>query len=364
MLSLIANLGANVSGFMRAMDQIRGAAKTTGDQIASKFGSDLKSTIFGGVTIGGALRFVSSVTALAKEAKKLASEYGISTDEAQQLAVASERTGGSVEEVAAAMNKVAAMRAKVVAGDEKSLALTKALGLETAVVTDGNRSNLDVLRQIAEAAERQGGSYAAQSVAMQLVGEKAQAVFATMAALKNLGEIQLISAGDVDELVKAEATLQDMNRQLLVASAPRLGFWARVLGRGDKLEREQPDQWFNLTRALFAEIVDAGPTSSAALNAEEILKARQRMAGKNLPTLESLGISPAVESGKVQSVPLNRGAGLTAGSIPEAGGLASAGLFFGGAGSMLYRETKTQTEIQRQSLHELRRLQAVIREEL
>jgi hypothetical protein len=363
MLSLLAKLGLDISGFTKGLRGAEAAGKKTAATLAKDLGGQLRSTIFAGISVGGLLRFGSAFSTLAANAKKVSREFGVSTDEAQQLEAATARSGGSTEEVGAAMTKVAQLRARIVAGDEKSLALTKALGLEAGDLTNGMRSNLDVLKLINTAVEKQGGGYAVQNVAAQLLGEKFQSVFNTMTALQNLGPIPLLSKEQIDEVARAEAVLADMQRTLLVAAGPRMAFWSRVLERGAALERDQPDQWGNLTRATWQELRDAGPTSSAPITAEEVARARAKMAGKNLPTLEQLGIPPADTVGKPAAV----GASAKLAAFDPriaAGGLASAGLFFGGAGNPLIKATERQTAVLERSERELQRIRTAIATEL
>jgi len=361
-MNLLAKLGLDISGFTRGLRGAEAAGKKTASTLAKDFGGQLRSTIFGGLSVGGLLRFGSAFSNLAANAKKVSREFGISTDEAQLLAAGAERAGGSTEEVGAALTKVAQLRARIVAGDEKALALAKALGLEAGDLTNGMRSNLDVLKMINAAAEKLGSGYASQNVAAQLLGEKFQAVFSTLTEMQKIGPITLLTPEQIDEVARAEAVLADMQRTLLVAAGPRMAFWSRVLERGAALERDKPAQWGNLSRAWWAEMWDSGPTSISAPTSAEIANARDKLAGKN-PSLEELGIPAADTAGNPSAV-------VAGPKLPafdpriSAGGLASAGLFFGGAGNPLIKATERQTAVLERSERELQRIRQAIANEL
>lgn len=360
MLSLIAKIGANVSGFMRGMDEIKGAAKKTGDQIASNFGNNLKNSLFGGLTIGAAAAFGKSLLDNAGRINDLAEQYGLAAGEVQSLSAAAELSGLEFERVAGAIERLGAARKDAATKNESLRTEFAKFGVTLQDLQNPAKSNLDLLKQIGNALQGIEITPATREALGEIVGEKGKRLLEFIKGINETKPLSLVTTEQLDLLDKFGDKLAGIARQVTELAQATLADVIADSQNPDKARQKRLGVLFDpegfvvsAVRSLFG----SKPQTTSALTAEEVTAARAALApGGELFKKEEDASKKAKAVSAISTIGL--------GAPPPAGGLASAGLFFGGAGSMLYRETKTQTEIQRQSLQELRRLQAVIREEL
>lgn len=99
-LSLMAKVGADITGFMTAMGKVKAATAPIGTQI----GQQLRGKILEGFGVAGAIGMIKSQLSRAREIDIGASSNGVSTSTYQALEKIAERSGKSIGELVEEMN--------------------------------------------------------------------------------------------------------------------------------------------------------------------------------------------------------------------------------------------------------------------
>lgn len=223
MLGMGIKFTADASGVQRA---VAGLAKQTEKQFAG-IGNELTKRIAGAFAAGAVVsavgNFISSVRRSVDEIKDLSDQLGISTDEVQRLQKAANDTGVKFGVITTALQKIEAKKAEALSGDPKAGGIFSALGL------DANATSLEILKSAAG----QLGSDAGKNAAIfDLIGKKAGILRNIVAEVNAQGGIKLISAEQIAELDKVQATLEESKRQLEAVSAGPMASAIGFLSRG------------------------------------------------------------------------------------------------------------------------------------
>lgn len=334
LFSIMGRLGLDTSDFQAGAKRVESA--TTG--MARKVSSEVKGMIAGAFTVGAITSFTKSVINAGDRIGDLAEQYHLTNEEVQRLEILAGRTGVKFEKFGEAFIKFAELRQKAIDGDAKSLALINRYGVSQNDVANRSKTNLQLVTQISDAYSEVSGSSQAQADALDIAGSKGQKVLSTLTQIKNLGPVKLISDEDIAALGQFADALDEVQRQAQVATAPTLGFWGRVLKRGNEMV-SSGSETFALTRATIAELFDEGPNKTAALTPQEIAAARE-------------SLSPYVPNSAAATVAAKdntEAAGRSRFTRPDTGNLARiGGLYFGADYNMrlmtLQQETKRLTE--------------------
>jgi hypothetical protein len=155
---------------------------------------------------------------------------------------------------------------------------------------------------------------------------------------KNLGPVKLISDEDIAALGQFADALDEVQRQAQVATAPTLGFWGRVLKRGNEMV-SSGSETFALTRATIAELFDEGPNKTSALTPQEIAAARESLS-PYVPSVQTATETKSATAREAARSRMNR---------PDTGNLSRiGGLYFGADYNLrlmtLQQETKRFAE--------------------
>lgn len=108
LLSLIAKLGLDKSGFDAGLNQAT--------RQVSQFGSNLKSQLAGAFGTAALVAFAKSSLEWAASIHEVSQRLGITTDQAQQFALAAKTSGQDVDVFARAMEKLSIEQRKAIAG--------------------------------------------------------------------------------------------------------------------------------------------------------------------------------------------------------------------------------------------------------
>jgi hypothetical protein len=232
--------------------------------------------IAGAFTLGAITSFTKSVINAGDRIGDLAEQYHLTNEEVQRLEILAGKTGVKFEKFGESFIKFAEIRQKAIDGDAKSLSLLNRYGVSQSDVVNRSKTNLDLLTQISDAYSEVSGSSQAQADALDIAGAKGQKVLSTLTQMKSLGPVKLISDEDIAALGQFADSLDEIKRQAQVATAPTLGFWGRVLARGNEMV-SSGDETFALTRATLAEFFDTGPSRTGAITPQDIATAREKL---------------------------------------------------------------------------------------
>lgn len=315
LFSMIGRLALDTTDFQAGVKR----AESSASGMAKKVASDVKGMLTGAFTLGAITSFTKLVINAGDRIGDLAEQYHLTNEEVQRLEILAGKTGVKFEKFGESFIKFADIRQKAIDGDAKSLTLLNRYGVSQGDVVNKSKSNLDLLTQISDAYSEVSGSSQAQADALDIAGAKGQKVLSTLTQIKELGPVKLISDADIEAMGQFADSLDEIKRQAQVAAAPALGFWGRVLKRGNEMV-SGGNETFALTRATLQELFDTGPTSTAALTPEDIAAGREAMS----PYLPS---SVAETVAKKQQADTARRSQF---SRPDTGNLARiGGLYFG-----------------------------------
>ena len=246
----------------------------------------VKARIAEAFTIAAVVEMAHRSIEAGKEISNLSEKLGLTTDEVQKLQVASNEAGVDINQMGQMFLKVGEFRKKAVLGNEENQALAMKYGLTISDLNNPMLKNKDIAEKISEAFQESNKGAAEQSDLVAMAGTRAERLLAVLANINELGPIKLISKEDIEELKKASVALEELKRQSTIAMAPIISFWGRVLERGNKLQKDNPNFInMDLWRAYKAEREDDGsgtPTKPITPKELSAAKAALNLANKGL----------------------------------------------------------------------------------
>jgi hypothetical protein len=144
LLSLIAKLGLDISGFNTGLKQAEASAGGFGKRV----GASLKSQLGGAFSVGAAVSIARTIAETASRAQDLAEQFDISTDAVQRIDFALKQGGLTFEDFGKAMDKFGAMRKRAADGDEEAAATLKQFGITLDEVKNPLQDNLELIEKM------------------------------------------------------------------------------------------------------------------------------------------------------------------------------------------------------------------------
>lgn len=266
---------ANLVGIQRAQQAIAGLRGAVD-------GLSRVGAIVGGITSGVMAGFAHQVIGAADAIGDLSDQLQISTDDVQRLQILAGRTGVSFDKFAQALSRVGDARQKALGGDAAASAFFARYGVNGQMLTDQSKNTLHLLQQIG-AVLANGITAADQAALLDNLGKGADRLASALAQIDSIGPVKLIEEADIKAMGQAADAIDELKRQVMVAAAPNVGFFGRVLGRmnddpdamsfGTATRHRTPfvDSFFE---SVVKELFDGGPDSTGPLSAAEITAAR------------------------------------------------------------------------------------------
>lgn len=186
---LIAKLGIDstefTAGLKRSESQVESSMKSIGGMIAGAF------------TTAALLEFARSAVKATADIADLADQLQITTDEVQQLQKAADHSGVSFDRYASALGKIRKLKADFAAGDPAAAGVFSRTGLNP------KDSDISLLRQV-------GGL--PDSQAFEILDARSAKLKSSLADIKALGPLELVSKGSIDALDHASDKVGDIQR--------------------------------------------------------------------------------------------------------------------------------------------------------
>lgn len=129
MPSLIATLGANISGFVQDLNTAQGHAKKSGEGIGTSLGHEINSKLSSLLGAAAIEETIRRTVEYGSKVNDLALRLGISTDAIQQWDFALQQNGSSIEAAAGFFEKLAVNRDKAMKGSDAQIAAFQKLGI-------------------------------------------------------------------------------------------------------------------------------------------------------------------------------------------------------------------------------------------
>lgn len=364
-LNLLAKLGLDISPFTRGLNAAESAGKRTANVFARSIGPSIKEGLFGALSAGAFVGGAKQIIDYAGRVNDLSEQFGIAREEIQTLASAAEDSGLEFERLGGALDKIGQSRRDAAEGNAKLREEFAKFGISLADLNDPARSNLDLLKQIGGALATMTPTAAIRESFGELAGEKGQRLLELVKTLKELKPVSILSDSEIKTLDEFGDRANSIFRSFKTLGGRAL---SDAISFGDEVGKANGG---GLKGGLMGALGFLTTLAQAPINAvtgqgafgpegatepltpEEIAAAK---ANVNAPPL----FNETAKTGKTSS----------ATKLPAfdpriaAGGLASAGLFFGGAGNPLLREATRQTDLAKQSVAELKRVRDAIVNEL
>lgn len=212
--NLLVQLGVNTKAYDAGFEK---AGKT-----AEKFGSKLKGQLaaaFGAAAIGAWVKQVADAVGTWKDVSE---QFGITTDEAQQLEEQAKKSGLSLEDVTGALAKLNQARRAALEGDEKSVKAFNLLGVAFRDLAS-NKSGVDLLKQIGLSVKVLGVDGAKAAAMMDILGKQGKRFQGVLKDINNTG-VNLVSEENIERI-------DDMIKKLEVIKNTALAVTATAFGK-------------------------------------------------------------------------------------------------------------------------------------
>ena len=220
--SLIAKLGLDGSAYESGLKK----ASSTTDKFRQSVGSQLGAAL----SVAAIGAFVSKVVQTVDAIGDLSEQLNISTDDVQRLQVLAGQTGVSFEAMAKSITAVSQERLKAIEEGGKAREYFKSLGFSVAELNDKSLSNIELISRMGQAHKDAGSSAQTQAAMIAILGEKAFKAAGAMSKIKEMGPIDVISKEQIDQVGKLADRMDEIQRQVTVASVPYLNYF------GNKVE--------------------------------------------------------------------------------------------------------------------------------
>ena len=224
--SLIAKLGLDGTAYESGLKRA--------SSMTDKFRSTVGSQLGGALSVAAIGAFTSKVIETVDAIGDLSEQLNISTDDVQRLQVLAGQTGVSFEAMAKSITAVSQERLKAIEEGGKAREYFRTLGFSVAELNDASLSNIDLISRMGQAHKDAGSSAQTQAAMIAILGEKAFKAAGAMSKIKEMGPIDVISKEQIDQVGKLADRMDEIQRQVTVASVPYLNYFGNRVEQAAK----------------------------------------------------------------------------------------------------------------------------------
>lgn len=206
LFEMIGKLGLNTAEFQGGMKRA--------ESIASAASNKIKGFLAEAFTATAVVAFAKHIASLAGNILDLADAFDTTTDQIQIMQEAAARNGVQVEQLLQSTVKLAQVRQKAIEGDKNAIAAFNRLGISIESVTDANKSNYDLMIEVASAFANSNRTFADQAAVMDILGGKSIRLMGAIKSLKELGTINLISEEELTRIDAAADAIEEAGRSI------------------------------------------------------------------------------------------------------------------------------------------------------
>jgi hypothetical protein len=215
LLSLVAKLGLDTTGFQQGINK-------AGKQ-ASQFGSQLKNQLASAFSVAAVTAFARDLAQTVNRIKDLSEQFGVTTDEVQRIDFALKQSGLAFEDFGMAITKMGGARKEAVenAGDLREA--FERYGLTLDKLNSPLRSNSSLVIELANNMAKGGISTKEQADMVEMFGTKASKLATVLANLQDVEVPAMFSNEDIERVDKLTKSLEALSLQLKVIAATTFG---------------------------------------------------------------------------------------------------------------------------------------------
>lgn len=265
--SMFVRLGLDSAAFESGIKRSQSAIVGLGRSALSS----VKGQLAAAFSAGAVTAFAHSVVEAADRIGDLSDQMGLSVEDVQKLDIAAKRSGLNIEKMGQSFLRVGEYRKKAGEGDAEAVEQLGRMGVTMADIQNRSLSNKDIAEKIFNWYLKTNRTAKDQADIAEVVGLKAEKLVAAFKELHDLGPVKLMSEDDIAAISKFKDASDDLKRNMQVAAAPAVGWWADTLKKANEKEKEDPSRWFNFTRAIASQFMgDPDGTKTAAPTTEEV----------------------------------------------------------------------------------------------
>lgn len=284
MPSLIATLGANISGFTSEMERAKGVSAKAGQDITAGWDSTLGGKLKGMFGPAAAMAFgadlIRDTIQYASRVQDLADQFQITTDEVQKLDHAASRIGLTFDNFGVVLSKMGSARRQAVESDRDLRENFARFGITLDQLNDPAVRNIDLLQQMGKAMETMNMTQADRTFMRDIGGKSGDKL---IEALKLLNEVRtpLISPSDLKTIDEAGEKLHRVKLQLMALAAEPIAGGLGILDDkasfGEKFADAMKTSFLGIGFGLFKRMLpddvaqmlglSKGPKSDAEIDA-------------------------------------------------------------------------------------------------
>lgn len=313
-VSLLAKLGLDWTDFRTNVKRAESLMDRFGKNVLGSVQGQLASAF----SVGAVTAFAHSVIEAADRVGDLSDQMSLSVEDVQKLDIAASRSGVQVEQLGQAFLKVGEYRRKAGEGDYDAVQMLEKMGVSLQDIQNRSLSNKDIAQKVFDWYLKTNKTAKDQADVVDVVGLKAEKLVAAFKALQDLGPVKLFSKEDIDAISQFNDGIAEMKRNLQVAAAPAVSWWAGVMKQRNETEQKPDTKFYHMSMigaiaAAFAGDADGAKTQGATKEevkaASEALKAQKAESKTDLfePVLSgsspsTRGNNPSLAGGPLRSI--------------------------------------------------------------
>ena len=242
LFSMLVKLGLDASSFEAGAKK----AESTMTGLGRSIIGSVKGQLAAAFSIGAVSAFTHSVIEAADRIGDLSAQFGLTNEQVQKLEIAAGRVGVQTESIGQMLAKVGEYRRKAGEGDAESLANLQKMGVSLKDIQTSSVSNWDLAEKITRSYESSNRTSKEQADIFDVTGMKAQKLLAVFEEMHRMGPVKMFSDEDIQSISEFKDATDDIVRNMKVAAAPMVGWWAKVMNDRADMERKGFDKWYNL----------------------------------------------------------------------------------------------------------------------
>lgn len=211
--NLLVQLGVNTkaydAGLARAQKTAEGFGKNLKGQLAAAFGT------------AAIAAWVKHVADAVGKWKDVSEQFGISTDQAQQLEEQAKKSGLALEDVTGALAKMNQARRAALEGDEKSVRAFNMLGVSLRDL-GSSKSGIDLLKQMGVSVRILGIDGPKAAAMMDILGKQGKRFQGVLMDINNTG-VNLITEEHIQRIDEMLKLLESIKMTALAITATAIG---------------------------------------------------------------------------------------------------------------------------------------------
>lgn len=215
------------------------------DHLGNEGLADLKNMVLEAFTVGAVEEFVRGIVETAVHIKQASEQFGVSTDQVQQLGRAANRVGLEFEDVGRWMEKLGKTRREAGEQEGEALRHLQKYGLTLEDIRNPALNNLALMLKMRDAMEDLGKTAEGRDELDEFFGKSGAKALAVFDEFKNAPPIILITDEQVAKIDEAEKKLKDLKKTMEARTVDQLDTFAHIFS-GDSVKNKEKAalKWF------------------------------------------------------------------------------------------------------------------------